>query len=126
MKIKNRIAGLATAGLLVAAGLGLSATAPAQAASSCPNPDNGYMCVHIHNTDTDSWYWFGPWYTCTTHTIPLYDQVTWVEDNQYSGTESWFYDYNGTQLGTMTAKINDRPPGYVSSDLSYTYKIKVC
>lgn len=126
MKIKNPIAGLAAAGLLAATGLSLGAAAPAQAATSCPHPASGYMCVHIHNTDTGGWGWLGPWYACSTHTIPLQDQVTWVEDQQYSGTKSWFYDYNGDLLGTMTAKTNARPPGYVSSNLSYTYKIQVC
>jgi hypothetical protein len=126
MRISNPIAGLAAAGLLAVTGLSLGAAAPAQAATSCPHPANGYMCVHVHNTDTGSWTWRGPWYACTTHSFKSEEQVTWVEDQQYTGTVSWFYGAEDSYLGSMTAKVNDRPPGYVDNDLSLIFKIQVC
>jgi hypothetical protein len=129
MAIRKRLAGFAAATALAASAVALGGATPAQASTHCPGPEHGSMCVHIHNTDNDTWYWFGEWTACTVHNIPVYDQVTWVEDNQYTGTVTTFYygrDGGGGAIGTMTAPTNGRPPGYVDSDLSYTQSIRVC
>ncbi|MFE7114367.1 hypothetical protein ACFU99_02955 [Streptomyces sp. NPDC057654] len=101
---------------------------PAQA-PNCDIPPAGSMCVHIHNTNTNQWYWFGPWSACAIHNIPDYDQVTWVNNNQVGGVRTTFYrgqNGSGGSLGSVAQDYSGRPPGYVNSNLSYAHSIRVC
>ncbi|WP_330461619.1 hypothetical protein OIB37_34985 [Streptomyces sp. NBC_00820] len=127
MRIGKHTVTLAASGALLAATMGFAAASPAQAAS-CDIPPAGSMCVHIHNTDADSWYWLGPWSACTIHNIPGYDQVTWINNNQVGGVRTTFYyEPDGTNaIGSVAQDYSGRPPGYVSSDLSWARSIRVC
>ena len=87
MDVRKRIAAMAATGALAMSIVAVSGASPAQAASDprcvgSETPPSGSMCVHIHNTNTNQWYWFGPWSSCVQHEIPIYDQVTWVKSNQ--------------------------------------------
>ncbi|MCX3058286.1 hypothetical protein [Streptomyces beihaiensis] len=137
MRITRRIAATAAAGALAAGALGL-ATTPAQAATSVcatSNPPSGSICFHIYNSSTGTWHWTQPWYYCgTKHNFSDYEWITWVKDNQTTGTVTKFYwgtNWTDGVMGTRTAKFYGRPP-YYSSDNgggipgSPVYSVKIC
>ncbi|MEV7213513.1 hypothetical protein AB0O31_10540 [Kitasatospora cineracea] len=127
MRIGKRAATLAASGALLAATIGFGTASPAQA-DTCDLPPAGSMCLHIHNTSTDTWYWFGPWSTCTVHNIPAYDQVTWINNNQVGGVRTTFYAGRDATnpLGSVAQDYSGRPPGYVDSNYSATQSVRVC
>ncbi|MFI1092245.1 hypothetical protein [Streptomyces sp. NPDC020917] len=122
---RAKLAALAAAGVLSAAGLGLTAASPAQAAT-CDSVPSGYICLHIHHNTTDTWTWSGPWYACAEHYYGSTDNITWVSDNQYSGTMTWFYDVNHNYLGSVTAPFSGRPPGYMGDSGGRAYYVQTC
>jgi len=122
---RAKLATLAAAGILAAGGLGLTTASPAQAAS-CDSVPKGYICLHIHHNTTGTWTWVGPFYTCAEYYYGSTDNITWVSDNQYSGTTSWFYDGNHKYLGSVTAPFSGRPPGYISDNFGSAYYVQIC
>jgi hypothetical protein len=128
MRIGKRLAALATGSLLLAATIGFGTAAPAQAAN-CDLPPAGSMCLHIHNTSNDTWYWYGPWYSCTIHNLGTYEMATWINNNQTGGVWTTFYkgrDGGGGSLGSVYQDFSGRPPGYRDADYSASYSVRVC
>jgi hypothetical protein len=128
MRIGKKTASMAAAGALAAGALCLGVAPPAQAAT-CDDPPSGSMCVHIHNLNTGKYYWFGPWYYCTVHNIPHYDQITWVSDNQYTGTVTTFVaGDNGTggPTASVQAPYYGRPPWWDVGEFPGIGSVIVC
>ena len=92
------------------------AAAPAQAATTC-DPPKGSRCVHLWDTVHNTYRWIGPLYYCQVYAISRDEDVTWVDDNQYSGTVSTFYYADGSRVGAITAEYHGRPPGYPSAPI---------
>ncbi|MFF6956240.1 hypothetical protein [Streptomyces sp. NPDC008317] len=103
------------------------AASPAQAVD-CNLPPVGDMCLHIHNTDTNTWYWLGPWNACAVHNIAIDEQATWINNNQVGGVRTTFYyGRDGKNpIGSVAQDYSGRPPGYTDSDLSSAQSVRVC
>ncbi|MFJ6378435.1 hypothetical protein ACIQI7_00295 [Kitasatospora sp. NPDC092039] len=110
-------------------GAGAAASAPSALAADCDVPPVGSMCVHIHNTANDSWYWYGPWYSCVIHNFTSTEMPTWINNNQTGGVRTTFYygrDGGGGAIGSVSQDYSGRPPGYKSADYSAAYSVRVC
>lgn len=108
-------------------GLGLTSGTGAAHAAACDNPPSGSMCVHVRHP-SGSYQWLGPWYYCQIHNIAQGDEVTWISDNQYTGTRSWVYvDHNGKGASaSFTAPYHDRPPWWDLGEMPGPTSVRVC
>lgn len=128
MHIGKRLASLAAGGLLLAATIGFGTASPAQAVN-CDLPPVGSMCLHIHNTSNDTWYWYGPWYSCAVRNLSVYEMATWINNNQTGGVRTTFYywyDGSGGAIGSVSQDYSGRPPGYEDANHSASYSVRVC
>ncbi|MFF0294718.1 hypothetical protein ACFYST_14380 [Kitasatospora sp. NPDC004614] len=128
MRIGKRLATFAAGGLLLAAAIGFGTAAPAQAVEVCDVPPVGSMCLHIHNTSDNSWYWLGPWYACTVHNLGSTEMPTWINNNQTGGVRTTFYwDRDGVNpIGSVSQDYSGRPPGYEHANYSAALSVRVC
>ncbi|MFF0393329.1 hypothetical protein ACFYS8_32225 [Kitasatospora sp. NPDC004615] len=127
MRIGKRLVTFAASSLLLAAAIGFGTASPAQA-ETCDLPPVGSMCVHIHNTSNDTWYWYGPWYACEVHNFGSSEMPTWINNNQTGGVwTTFYYKRDGVDpIRSVSQDYSGRPPGYRDANFSAAYSVRVC